>query len=212
MAFVPTTPMCWLRHSSMPSYCGMFCNFPIDVGTLEADGVTVKYMKALLVSYLHSISASSSSFPAHSAHTEVPSASPDRRKQLVSTVSSAIYPYTTPIMKLSTCYSAISLLASFSLPLADASPIVERATSRRTYINHAVNATGALSQWYSKSDGQWSKQWWQSANTITTLAGLAQIDPSYKSAATKIFETTFSAAKASNGGNWLNNFYDDEGW
>lgn len=47
---------------------------------------------------------------------------------------------------------------------------------------------------------------------MTTLGGLAQVDSDYKTTGIGIVEGVFSAAKGSNGGTWLNNFYDDEGW
>ena len=67
-------------------------------------------------------------------------------------------------------------------------------------------------QWYDSSTGRWQDYWWQSANILTTLAGLAEVNPDYKNQAIGIFQEVFTNAKASNGGNWLNEFYDDEGW
>ncbi|KAK5110144.1 hypothetical protein LTR62_006278 [Meristemomyces frigidus] len=47
---------------------------------------------------------------------------------------------------------------------------------------------------------------------ITTLADLVSINPSFKNAAVSTFENTYNNAPASNGGTWLNDYYDDEGW
>jgi predicted alpha-1,6-mannanase (GH76 family) len=55
--------------------------------------------------------------------------------------------------------------------------------------------------------------WWNSANMVTTLADFAELDPDqYLSELSSYFETTFVAAPASNGGTFINDYYDDEGW
>ncbi|KAK5115012.1 hypothetical protein LTR85_010050 [Meristemomyces frigidus] len=92
-------------------------------------------------------------------------------------------------------------------------PLLPRSTSQADYISNAVNAVGTLNdKWFSQTNGQWDSLWWNSANAVTTIAGLAQVNPDYMGTATGIFENVFSAAQASNGGSWLNEFYDDEGW
>lgn len=92
-------------------------------------------------------------------------------------------------------------------------PIMARATSQATYISNAVSAVGVLNNdWFSASTGLWENLWWNSANALTTIADLALIDSSYVDTATGIFENVFTAAQAENGGTWLNDYYDDEGW
>lgn len=88
-----------------------------------------------------------------------------------------------------------------------------QAASRLEYINNAINATDVLNQmWYDSSNGLWQNLWWNSANMITAIADLAQVDSSFLSTANYYFQTTFVAAQAANGGSFINNYYDDEGW
>jgi len=110
------------------------------------------------------------------------------------------------------CFFVASILAALSLPIVHALPLYPRATSRSTYLINALNSAKVLSEWYSESSGRWQNAWWNSANALTTLASLAQIDSQYRQTANLIFENTFTAAAASNGGHWVNHFYDDEGW
>ena len=103
--------------------------------------------------------------------------------------------------------AATVLLTTTCLPFA-------QAASRNHYINHALNATNVLNRdWYDRSNGQWQDLWWNSANMITTLADLTELDTnSFLPVSTYYFRTTFAAAQASNGGSFINDFYDDEGW
>ncbi|WPH02205.1 glycoside hydrolase family 76 protein [Acrodontium crateriforme] len=92
-------------------------------------------------------------------------------------------------------------------------PQVISAASQSTYISYSRNATDVMNQvWYDHSTGLWQNLWWNSANLLTSIGNLAEVDSSFKSTAENIFQTTFTGAKAANGGTWLNNFYDDEGW
>jgi hypothetical protein len=55
--------------------------------------------------------------------------------------------------------------------------------------------------------------WWQSGNFISALATFFQLDPDYGSIHNNIFATTLSEAPGyGNYANFLNNWYDDEGW
>ncbi|KAK5138368.1 hypothetical protein LTR08_003429 [Meristemomyces frigidus] len=60
--------------------------------------------------------------------------------------------------------------------------------------------------------GQWDNLWWNSANVVTALGNLAQADSDYMDTTLSMVEGIFSAAQAANGGSWLNDYYDDEGW
>jgi len=66
-------------------------------------------------------------------------------------------------------------------------------------------------KWFDASTGLWDGQWWQSANTLTTVADLADVNPDFHDKAVSIFESVFSAAPATFSG-YLNDYYDDEGW
>jgi predicted alpha-1,6-mannanase (GH76 family) len=100
-----------------------------------------------------------------------------------------------------------ALLASGLLPLV-------QATSRSEYIEHAVGAANILNNiWYNSSNGQWQDLWWNSANIVTMLANLADLDrDSLLPVANYYFENTFATAAAWNNGSFTNDFYDDEGW
>ncbi|EMC91332.1 glycoside hydrolase family 76 protein [Baudoinia panamericana UAMH 10762] len=60
----------------------------------------------------------------------------------------------------------------------------------------AEAAYTALQQWYNGSTGLWipSTGWWNSANCLTVIADLAQIDGTAKSEAESVFSTTHSNA------------------
>lgn len=103
----------------------------------------------------------------------------------------------------------------------------------------ARTALDTLQTWYSPATGLWTtRQWWNSASAMTTVANLAMLDPSVMETAIYVFNTTFSLAPASNphpgpevktifqrrdlfsrAGNstknasqWLDSAYDDDGW
>ena len=105
--------------------------------------------------------------------------------------------------------SSTGLFALAAIPLPWA-----QAASRSDYINNAVATVNTLNtNWYDSSNGQWQDLWWNSANMITTLANFAALDPDqYLPQLNSYFETTFVASPASNGGSFVNDFYDDEGW
>lgn len=99
------------------------------------------------------------------------------------------------------------LFTACSIPAA-------KAASQLEYKNNAVTAMNTLMMtWYDSSDGLWNGTWWNSANSLTTLANFAALDQdSFMESANGFFETTYVAAPISNGGSFLNEFYDDEGW
>lgn len=87
------------------------------------------------------------------------------------------------------------------------------ANSRAGYLNHALNATDILNQqWYNRSSGLWQNFWWNSGAALATIGDVALLDKNFKSTATEMFSDILVAAKMSNGGTFLNTFFDDEGW
>ena len=106
------------------------------------------------------------------------------------------------------------LLCLLALPSAIRSATLQsRQTSKSDYISNAVAAAKVLNDnWFDSSNGQWQDYWWNSANALTALADLAAIDSDFKNTVNGMVENVFSAAQASNGGSWLNDYYDDEGW
>lgn len=112
---------------------------------------------------------------------------------------------------LPTAAIAVSLL---NWPVAvEALPTAVRATSKDQYIANAVNGTDSTNYaWYTAGSGQWNNQWWESANCLTTIAELTPMSTSVQSFAPGMFSSILTNAASANGGSFLNNFYDDEGW
>jgi predicted alpha-1,6-mannanase (GH76 family) len=74
----------------------------------------------------------------------------------------------------------------------------------------AAAGVGALQRWYDQSAGQWtSTGWWNSANALTAVIRYAKLtgDSSYAGSVA----TTFAAAQRQHA-NFINNYYDDNGW
>ena len=82
-----------------------------------------------------------------------------------------------------------------------------------TYLSNAEDAAATLvTKWYNTTSGLFdSTGWWESANSLTTLADLAAVDDSQINATTEIFQNTLVQAPNTYRG-FLNDFYDDEGW
>ena len=77
-------------------------------------------------------------------------------------------------------------------------------------LTRAASAINALQGWYDQANGLYKTTgWWNSANAITVLTDYARVSQStqYNS----VLATTFRAAQKQNP-NFLNKFYDDEGW
>ncbi|KAK4575165.1 hypothetical protein LTR86_001017 [Recurvomyces mirabilis] len=109
-------------------------------------------------------------------------------------------------------WTALVALLALSAKI-HAAPLAPRQTSRQDYINNAMSAKDVLiNDWYDASTGRFQNLWWNSANAITTLADLVSVNPAFKNDAVITFESTYTNAPGSNGGNWLNDYYDDEGW
>jgi predicted alpha-1,6-mannanase (GH76 family) len=77
------------------------------------------------------------------------------------------------------------------------------------YAHYANNGLIALQQWYDHSKGLWNAPagWWNAANTLWLLADYAQ--RANVKTYHPLIETTFNLHK---GKNFLNWYYDDEGW
>jgi predicted alpha-1,6-mannanase (GH76 family) len=79
--------------------------------------------------------------------------------------------------------------------------------------NYRANAAAgitALQHWYNPSTGLWNGvQWWNSANALTAVIGYTKLtgDSSHAGA----IGTTFTAAQRQHA-NFVNSFYDDNGW
>src|SRR5579862_1038116 len=74
----------------------------------------------------------------------------------------------------------------------------------------AAIAVGALQEWFDPSTGLYKTTgWWNSANAITTLLDYERVSRSTEYSS--VLATTFEAAQKKNP-NFLNKYYDDEGW
>ena len=74
----------------------------------------------------------------------------------------------------------------------------------------AAAGFGALHKWYNASTGLWqSTGWWNAANALTVVIRYTKWtgDTTYQGT----IETTFTAAQKQHA-NFINNFYDDNGW
>jgi predicted alpha-1,6-mannanase (GH76 family) len=74
----------------------------------------------------------------------------------------------------------------------------------------AAAGVGALQRWYVRSTGQWkSTGWWNSANALTALIRYTELsgDDSYRGC----LAATFAAAQRQHA-DFVNEYYDDNGW
>jgi len=89
------------------------------------------------------------------------------------------------------------------------SPSSARAASTNNPDFLAYTNTGAqvLQGWYSTSNGLFNSQWWNSANELGAIIDYSRLtgNTSYTSDIATTFNDNSSA-------NFLNNYYDDEGW
>lgn len=126
-----------------------------------------------------------------------------------------------------------SLLAQVLIPLLLAGGTVGEDARSRAHI-----ALDTLQDWYNPSSGLWeTRQWWNSASVMTTIADFAAVDRSVMDTATYVFNNTLHKAPASNpnpgpevktnyrrhemssrasspvnASQWLDSAYDDDGW
>ena len=91
--------------------------------------------------------------------------------------------------------------------------------SSATYASNAEAAASTLHQWYNATSGLWDNIfWWESANSLTTLADLAAIEPNIANVTKSLYSNTLARAPQSNavmnsgGSGFLNEYYDDEAW
>ncbi|KAJ5151459.1 uncharacterized protein N7482_010711 [Penicillium canariense] len=124
------------------------------------------------------------------------------------------------------------LFIAFLIPLFPVYAVANDALAR------ARTAFDTLQTWYNATNGLWNtRQWWNSASCMTTIAKMAAIDPLVVDTAVYVFNNTFNRAPSSNphpgpevktgfpqnhtssrandSGNasqWLDSAYDDDGW
>ena len=78
------------------------------------------------------------------------------------------------------------------------------------YLQESTNAIQTLQTWYDPLTGLYrTTGWWNSANAMTVLVDYARVSKSAEYS--PIFASTFIAAQKTSP-NFLNKFYDDEGW
>ena len=84
-------------------------------------------------------------------------------------------------------------------------------TTSQSYTQQAASGIQTLQQWYLPATGLYASPsgWWNAANSITVLANYERVsgDTSYDS----VIANTFAAAQAAHA-NFLDSYYDDDGW
>ena len=79
----------------------------------------------------------------------------------------------------------------------------------------ATTAIKVLLQYYDENTGLFTTTgWWNSANIVTVLADFSSLSSSLNPSLLPLFVNTFQQSQSSSSGNpdFLNDFYDDEGW
>jgi predicted alpha-1,6-mannanase (GH76 family) len=91
-----------------------------------------------------------------------------------------------------------------SVPVTNAPPAPN-------YLQQAASGVKTLQQWYSHSTGLYASPtgWWNAANSITVLADYGRVSGS--TAYNSVLANTFSVAQTAHA-NFINNYYDDDGW
>lgn len=82
----------------------------------------------------------------------------------------------------------------------------ERAKSKRVELADVQLGANRLQQWYNAKTGLWGG-WWNDANSLTVLVDFSRA--AHSQAYYPVFESTFEQKAHAN---FLNTFYDDEGW
>lgn len=102
-----------------------------------------------------------------------------------------------------------SLLAlNTNLALRPTAPAHAAAATNPNYLAYATTDAQALQSWYNSSNGQFNTTgWWNAANALNALIDYSRLSGNRDY--TGDIATTFNA---NSGGNFLNNYYDDEGW
>ena len=97
------------------------------------------------------------------------------------------------------------------LPLLAAGPCQGAPASTETtpdFLQYSAAGIAALQRWYVEDTGLWrSTGWWNAANSVTVLVKYSQL--SHSSAYLPAIANTFTRNSKSN---FLNQYYDDEGW
>lgn len=105
----------------------------------------------------------------------------------------------------------VSALVAFSF-FYDAS-FASAGATKAQYLGNAINTTDVLNQqWYNEGKGTWQDFWWNSGSMLATIGNLAQQDSDFAGTAEEMFANILVKAKTTNGGSFLNDYYDDEGW
>jgi predicted alpha-1,6-mannanase (GH76 family) len=96
---------------------------------------------------------------------------------------------------------------SIILPSAPGNPV----TPAQSYSQQAASGIQTLQQWYIQGTGQYASPsgWWNAANSITVVANYEQVTGS--AAYNSVIANTFTAAPSSHA-NFLDVYYDDDGW
>jgi predicted alpha-1,6-mannanase (GH76 family) len=88
-----------------------------------------------------------------------------------------------------------SLFLTFFLALTKPALCVSHAQLQ----TNAVTATNTLLGWYNRTNGLWeTTSWWNSANCITTLAVMTQVNPHLDMVTAKVWNNTFENAQKYN--------------
>ena len=93
------------------------------------------------------------------------------------------------------------------------------------YLAHATAGVQTMQTWYNSTTGLWDGLWWNSANSLTTVATLNAISPAFAPTANVVYQHTYSKGvtfkmrgrtkqqlTTQNPNGFINDFYDDEGW
>lgn len=88
---------------------------------------------------------------------------------------------------------------------------VNRISSTSTYAQQADSAIGRMQAWYSQPSGLYASPtgWWNAANAMTVLGDYEQVTGS--AAYESVLANTFTAAQSQHA-NFVNDYYDDDGW
>src|SRR5215469_15003171 len=115
----------------------------------------------------------------------------------------------TPLLLLGICL--LLFIGPTGSAQAPSSAAVDTLSAAPDYRKQAEMGTKALQQWYLPTTGLYTAPtgWWNAANSITALANYERItgSRSYDSVLANTFRTAQSAHP-----NFVNNYYDDDGW
>ncbi|HVJ07892.1 MAG TPA: glycoside hydrolase family 76 protein [Acidisarcina sp.] len=102
----------------------------------------------------------------------------------------------------------VCLVALFCSPMVPAQ--TSASSSKPNYTEQATLGMQALEVWYVQGTGLYQTTgWWNSANAITVLVNYSRVSGSQKYL--PAIANTFTAAQTTSK-NFLNDYYDDEGW